>query len=90
MVDGWRGILRAWEKHRVEAEDYRELDDERVLVITHVIARGKTSGLDLGQIGTKGAALFHVRDGKVTGLVLYTVCDRALADLGLAPEGGCP
>ena len=55
MAEGWRGFLSAWEEFRVEAEEYRELDDERVLVLAHFSARGKTSGLEVGQIWTKGA-----------------------------------
>ena len=50
--------------------------------------RGKTSGLELEQLGAKAATLYHVRDGMVTRIVAYLDCDRALADLGLAPETG--
>jgi ketosteroid isomerase-like protein len=64
-----------------------ELDHERVLVPFHFSARGKASGLDVEQLATKGAEVFHLRDGKVPRLVLYWDRDRALADLGLAPEG---
>jgi ketosteroid isomerase-like protein len=48
------------------------------------IGRGKASGLELGQVRTDAANLFHIRDGKVTRLVTYFDRTRALADLGLA------
>jgi hypothetical protein len=62
--------------------------EERVLVLGHFSGRGKASGLELGQMRTKGASLFHVRGGEVTRFVIYWVREHAFADLGLAPEGG--
>jgi hypothetical protein len=38
-------------------------------------------------MGTKTAVLFYVRGGKVAKFVAYNDSERALADLGLAPEG---
>jgi ketosteroid isomerase-like protein len=90
MAEGWRDFLSAWEEFRSEVDEYRELDGERVLVLAHFSARGKTSGLELGQMRAKAASLFHVRGGKVTRLVIYLNRERALADLGLAPEAGPP
>jgi ketosteroid isomerase-like protein len=81
-----RGELYAWEDFRMEADEYRELDHERVLVLYHRSGRGKASGLELEQMRSQGAHLFHVRDGKVTRLVVYR--ERGLADLGLTPEAG--
>jgi hypothetical protein len=88
LVEGWRGFLDAWEEFRSEADKYRELDDERVLVFVHYSGRGKTSGVALGDLWSKGAPVFHVRDGKVTKLVLNFNRERALADLGLTSEAG--
>jgi hypothetical protein len=48
--------------------------------------RGKTSGLELDQVGAKAAVLFEIRRGVVTRLVVYMDRDRALADLDFAPE----
>jgi hypothetical protein len=78
-----REFLRAWESWRVEADDYRVLDQERVLVLTRHQGRGKTSGVDIGSVRPKGAELFQICNGKVTRLILYSNRDRALADLGL-------
>ena len=90
MAEGARDGLSAWEHWRVEAEEYRELDSERVLVLVHFSARGKASGLEVGQVRAKGAHLFHVHGGEVTRHDHYFDRQRALADLGLAPETGSP
>jgi ketosteroid isomerase-like protein len=75
--------MSAWEGYRTGAEEYRELDAERVLVLTRSSGRGKRSGIELSQVQPRGAMVFHIRDGKVTHLTAYLERDRAIADLGL-------
>jgi hypothetical protein len=81
MAEGWREFATAWEDVRTEAGEYRELDNERVLVLVCSSGHGKSGGMD---VTTKAANVFHLHGGKVTRLVLYWHRDRALADLGLA------
>jgi ketosteroid isomerase-like protein len=93
MAEGWRDWLSSWDDFRVaEVEEYRELDDERVVVFHRFTGRGKASGLEVQQARSTGASLFHIRDGKVIRLVSYSPRERAVADLGLAadpdPKGG--
>ena len=83
ITDGMRGFLTSWEGWHLIADEYRELDGERVLVLVHYAGRGRESGLDLSLMRTEGANLFHVCGGKVTRLVIYMDRDNALADLGL-------
>jgi ketosteroid isomerase-like protein len=83
MAENWQQWLSAWEHFRLAVEEYRELDSERVLVLTRYGGRGKTSGADIGEMWTNAANLLYVRDGKVTKLVGYNNRDRALSDLGL-------
>jgi ketosteroid isomerase-like protein len=92
MGEAWRDFLSTWEEYRVEVDEYRELDGERILVLMLHCGRGKTSGLEVGKIGTKraGANVFHVRDGRVTKLILYWDRDNAFADLGLPSEARSP
>ena len=78
-----RGVFRAWDNAWPEATDYRELDHERVFVAVRFHGRGKASGVDLGQLWTKGGGMCHIRDGQVVTLIVYAEYDRALADLGL-------
>jgi ketosteroid isomerase-like protein len=83
MTQGWRTFLSSWDQYRIEVEEYRELDAERVLVLVRLGGRGKTSGLDLQRMEAKGANLVEVRSGKVVRLVLYFDRDRGLAELAL-------
>jgi hypothetical protein len=73
MAEATRDFLRAWEGLRTEAEEVRELDPERVLVLDRPSGgRGKTSGLDVAQISSPAR------------LVIHLDCQHALADLGLS------
>jgi len=76
--------MSAWQGWNAVAEEYRELDSERVLVLTTSTGRGKSSGLGVGQLYTHGANLFDLRGRRVTRLVTYWNRDRAFADLGLS------
>jgi len=84
MASAWREVLGAWRDFRAELVSCRALDDERVLVLTDNGGSGKTSGLDVDHLRTKGANVFYLRDGKVSRLVAYWDRDRALTDLDLA------
>jgi ketosteroid isomerase-like protein len=79
-AEAWRFWLSAWEDYHAEASEYRVIDDERVLVLGRMTGRGRMSGAS-GERET--ANVFHLRNGKVTKLVMYGPHERALADLRL-------
>jgi ketosteroid isomerase-like protein len=80
VTDAIRDQLSDFEDWRIEPEEIREIDDERVLVLTRASGRGKTSGIE---VESKRAQLLHIRGGKVTRSVYYHDREQALADLGL-------
>jgi hypothetical protein len=51
MAQGWRTFLSDWGEYRFEVEEYRELDDERIVVLLSIAGRGKTSGWSSEQSG---------------------------------------
>ena len=81
----WRDFLSIWEGYRIEAREYRELNDGRVLVLLQAFGRSMAAGLDLKDVtrGHRGANVFEIRDGKVIRLDVYFDERGALADLGL-------
>jgi ketosteroid isomerase-like protein len=83
MAASVRDFMSAWEDYGIRAEEYRELDNERVLVLVQLSGRGKVSRLEIADTDAQGAEVWHVRDAKVTRLVMYWHRDQALAALGL-------
>ncbi len=81
MAANLAGFQDAWAEYHSCVEECRELDDERVLVLTYATGRGRTSRLETAQ---ERANLFHLRGGKVTRLVAYWDRERAIAEA--APE----
>jgi ketosteroid isomerase-like protein len=82
MAEGLRDWLSAWEDFRSDANEYREIDGERVLVLAQISARGKRSGLEIGH--RKRASVLHVRGGKVTRYVATgTTSARSLISASL-------
>ena len=51
-------------------------------MLAHFEGRGRTSGVDVSRMLTRGASVMRVRRGRVTRLVLYTDRERAFADTG--------
>jgi hypothetical protein len=83
LGERWREWMRAWEEYRVEADESREIDAGRVLVLMRHGGRGKASGVKIDHFIKPGANVFDIRDGKLVKLALYWERDHALADLGL-------
>jgi hypothetical protein len=90
MTEFWREFLGIWEDWRVQADEYRELDGERVLMLNQ-LQRAREDEWSRDRADARGGSgVIPRRNGKVTRVVLYWDRDLALADLGLAPQGGSP
>ncbi len=83
VAEFWEEIQSSWEEVRADPQNYLELDDERVLVLSRLSGREKDSGSDLEHTR---ASLFRIRGGKVTRVIFYWDPQRAFADLGLPPH----
>jgi ketosteroid isomerase-like protein len=80
MRQAWQASLRAWEDFRAEPTDFIE-NGPRVVVPTHVTARGKGSG---AAVTAETATVWTFESGKVVRLALHWDSAAALAALGLS------
>jgi len=84
MTQITRELVSAYDEFSVTAQDYREIDERRVLVLVQCGGRTKSSGLELGQIAGRNASVLDIEHGTVRRLALYWDRERAFADLDLA------
>jgi ketosteroid isomerase-like protein len=82
IAAAFREWATTWEDFRIEADEFIEVDADRVLVLVHCAGRGKMSGVDVGQL-PGSTAVFYLRGGKVLRYITYWDRDRAFADVGL-------
>ena len=83
MAKAWAAMVNAWDGLTANAEEFRDIDDERVLVFLQNRGRGRESGIEIDGISVRAANVFTIRDGRVKKLVLYWDRDQAIQDLGL-------
>ena len=71
---------KAWDDWRIEDLEIRPVDEDRVLSLLRVVARGKGSGIELAR---DDAAITEFRDGKVVRIAYYNDRAQALAAAGI-------
>jgi ketosteroid isomerase-like protein len=76
VVQYWQVWLDAWEEWSTEIKEAIEVDSETIVVVTHVRARGKGSGV---AVEAGGAGVWKVCDGKIRSAKLFQSRAEALA-----------
>jgi ketosteroid isomerase-like protein len=61
LTESWRDWVSTWSDYHAQAEQYRELDSDRVLVLIRHGGHGAASSVE---VEAEGANVFHLRDGK--------------------------
>jgi hypothetical protein len=81
MATVFRDVIAPFEDFRVTVEEYREIDERRVLAFVKFSGRGKTSGLEIAQMDSNNACVLDIDGGTVRRLTLDWDRQRISADL---------
>jgi ketosteroid isomerase-like protein len=74
-------MRRDWEVYETRPEEFRDLGDERVLILGTWRARGRSSGVELNS--QQAAWLLRCQAGKVIRMQTFTDRERAFEAAGL-------
>jgi ketosteroid isomerase-like protein len=87
VYDGYEGlrlglseVREVWDRFTVLPERFIDVGDQ-VLVLETVQASGLGSGVE---VGTRGASLYALRDGRIVRLTVYPDAREALEAVGLS------
>jgi ketosteroid isomerase-like protein len=75
-----REVSDTWEEYRVVGQDFRDLGEDRVLVLSRVEGRGAGSG---GLVDTEMGQVYDFRDGRIAQVRTYLDHGQALKAVGL-------
>jgi ketosteroid isomerase-like protein len=82
--DGVRQFARdsaeEWEYLRIADTEYRDVGDQRVLMLGYMAGRGRASGMDLR---VPAAWVLQVRNGRIAALRAYSKYEDAFEAVGL-------
>jgi ketosteroid isomerase-like protein len=76
-----KAFLEPWESLRWDPEELIELEDDRVLTVSHIRMRGRGSGVE---VSATGASIWTIRGGKAAAMKLYQSKVAALEAAGLS------
>jgi ketosteroid isomerase-like protein len=81
LTQAWIDWLAPWERYHAHVDDVIDLNDGRVLVLTHDHARPKGAS---GEVDFMGAPIWTLRDGKVARIEFYWNRAEGLAAAGVS------
>jgi ketosteroid isomerase-like protein len=76
----WERFRTEVERFRVELQEIREVDEDRVVLLGHGRFRGPASGIE---VGAPLGQVYTLRDGKIIRSVDYNTHEEALGAVGL-------
>ena len=81
LKEGWRIWMEAWDSFLVSLAEVIDLEDGRVLLLSHAAVRTRSGGVEMDQ---DVAVLCRVAEGRITEAFFYLDQDQARSDAGLA------
>jgi ketosteroid isomerase-like protein len=81
MRENWNLMRTEFDDFSIQADEIRDLGDERVLTLAHIQFRGQASGI---MVESQLALLMTIRNGKIVRSEDYLSHAEALKAVGLA------